>query len=254
MSKKYKRSSKKRKGSRPPARGGQRQAQYRPGRNSSFTSILRSWWWVGALVLALVIGVVLWYTVGPGKPAGEASPTPASSKSSSMPTDSADREGMYSEPPAMQIDPSKTYIATISTAKGDIVAQLDATAAPQTVNNFVFLARQGFYDGLTFHRVEPDFVIQGGDPTGTGGGGPGYTIPAEINLSHVEGAIAMARRGDEANPTRASSGSQFYITLAPTSFLDGAYTVFGHVTAGMDVVKSIAVGDVIQTIAITEGS
>ena len=244
MSKKHKRSSRKHKSFRPPASGRRRQAQYRSGRNPSFTSLLRSWWWVGALVLALVIGAVLWFTVGPGKPAG---------KSSSAPADPAGREGMYSEPPAMQIDPSKTYVATISTAKGDIVAQLDASAAPQTVNNFVFLARQGFYDGLTFHRVEPDFVIQGGDPTGTGGGGPGYTIPAEIKLPHVEGAIAMARQGDEANPTRASSGSQFYITLAPTSSLDGAYTVFGQVTAGMDVVKSIAVGDVIRTITIMEG-
>jgi len=170
-----------------------------------------------------------------------------------MPASPADRNDMYSQPPAMQIDPARTYVATISTAKGDIVVQLDAGAAPQTVNNFVFLARQGFYDGLTFHRVEPDFVIQGGDPTGTGAGGPGYTVPAEIQLTHVEGAIAMARRGDEANPTRASSGSQFYITLAPTSFLDGAYTVFGHVTEGMDVVKAIAIGDVIDKITITEG-
>jgi len=169
-----------------------------------------------------------------------------------MPTNPADRNDMYSQPPEMQIDPSKTYVATISTAKGDIVVQLDANAAPLTVNNFVFLARQGFYDNLTFHRVEPGFVIQGGDPTGTGGGGPGYTVPAEIQLPHVEGAIAMARRADEVNPTRASSGSQFYITLAPTPFLDGGYTAFGHVTEGMDVVKSIAVGDVIEKITITE--
>jgi peptidyl-prolyl cis-trans isomerase B (cyclophilin B) len=116
------------------------------------------------------------------------------------------------------------------------------------------LAQQGFYDGLTFHRVEPGFVIQGGDPAGTGGGGPGYTVPAEIELPHVEGAIAMARRGDEVNPARASSGSQFYVTLAPTPFLDGAYTAFGHVIEGMDVVRSIAVGDIIETITITAGS
>ena len=169
-----------------------------------------------------------------------------------MPTNSADRNNMYSAPPEMQIDPDKTYVATISTVKGDIVVQLDASAAPLTVNNFVFLAEQGFYDNLTFHRVEPGFVIQGGDPTGTGGGGPGYTVPAEIQLPHVEGAIAMARRGDEVNPTRASSGSQFYITLAPTPFLDGGYTAFGHVIEGMDVVLSIAIGDVIEKIAITE--
>jgi peptidyl-prolyl cis-trans isomerase B (cyclophilin B) len=159
---------------------------------------------------------------------------------------------MYSAPPSMQIDPQKSYVATISTQKGDIVVQLDAAAAPQTVNNFVFLSREGFYDGLKFHRVEPNFVIQGGDPLGNGTGGPGYTVPAEIELPHVEGAIAMARRGDQVNPTRASSGSQFYITLAPTPFLDGGYTAFGRVTEGMDVVKSIAIGDLIEAITISE--
>ncbi|OQY21485.1 MAG: peptidylprolyl isomerase [Chloroflexi bacterium] len=151
----------------------------------------------------------------------------------------------------MQIDPGKSYIATISTVKGDIVVQLDAAAAPQTVNNFVFLAQEGFYDGLTFHRVEPGFVIQGGDPLGSGVGGPGYTVPAEIKLPHLEGAIAMARKGDNVNPDRASSGSQFYITLAPTPFLDEGYTAFGQVSGGMDVVQSIAVGDVIEKVTIT---
>jgi len=169
-----------------------------------------------------------------------------------MPSNPADRSNMYSAPPAMQIDPTKSYAATISTAKGDIVVQLDAGAAPQTVNNFVFLAREGFYDGLTFHRVEPDFVIQGGDPLGNGSGGPGYTVPAEIQLPHPEGAIAMARKSDQVNPERASSGSQFYITLAPTPFLDGGYTAFGQVSEGMDVVQSIAVGDLIVKITIAE--
>jgi cyclophilin family peptidyl-prolyl cis-trans isomerase len=163
-----------------------------------------------------------------------------------------DRSMMYSAPPAMQIDPGKSYTATISTAKGDIVVQLDAGAAPQTVNNFAFLSREGFYDGLVFHRVEPGFVIQGGDPLGNGTGGPGYTVPAEIKLSHVEGAIAMARKGDQVNPMRASSGSQFYITLAPTPFLDSGYTAFGRVVEGMDVVKSIGIGDTIDRIAIAE--
>jgi cyclophilin family peptidyl-prolyl cis-trans isomerase len=163
-----------------------------------------------------------------------------------------DRSMMYSAPPEMQIDLGRTYKATISTDKGDIIVQLDAGTAPQTVNNLVFLSREGFYDGLTFHRVEPGFVIQGGDPLGSGRGGPGYTVPAEIKLPHVEGAIAMARQGDQVNPTRASSGSQFYITLAPTPFLDGGYTAFGQVIGGMDVVKSIAVGDFIDTITISE--
>jgi peptidyl-prolyl cis-trans isomerase B (cyclophilin B) len=157
---------------------------------------------------------------------------------------------MYSQPPDMQIDPTASYQATISTPKGDIVVDLDAEAAPQTVNNFVFLAREGFYDGLTFHRVEPNFVIQGGDPLAAGSGGPGYTVPAEIGLEHVKGAIAMARRGDQVNPERASSGSQFYITLAETPHLDGAYTVFGEVVEGMDVVEAIAVGDEIESITI----
>jgi protein-export membrane protein SecD len=160
---------------------------------------------------------------------------------------------MYGVPPPMQIDTTQTYTATISTPKGDIIVQLDAAAAPQTVNNFVFLSEQGFYSGLTFHRVEPGFVIQGGDPLGNGSGGPGYTIPAEIGLPHVRGAIAMARLPDDVNPTRASSGSQFYIALEALPGLDGQYTVFGRVIEGMDVVQSIAVGDVIERIAITTG-
>jgi peptidyl-prolyl cis-trans isomerase B (cyclophilin B) len=197
----------------------------------------KSWWWTSGIAAALLLSTVA-VGCGPSKPA--------------MPENPADRADMYSEPPEMQIDTSKTYVATISTAKGDIVVQLDASAAPLTVNNFVFLAKQGFYDKLTFHRVEPGFVIQGGDPTGTGGGGPGYKVQAEIQLPHVEGTIAMARQGDQVNPTRASSGSQFYITLAPTPFLDGGYTAFGHVIGGMEVVQSIAIGDVIEKITITE--
>ena len=200
-------------------------------------------WWSRAIAAALLLSAVA-LSCAPTKPATPTTPA--------MPTNPADRNDMYSEPPEMQIDPDKTYVATISTAKGDIVVQLDASAAPLTVNNFVFLARQGFYDTLTFHRVEPGFVIQGGDPAGTGGGGPGYTVPAEIQLPHIEGAIAMARRADQVNPTRASSGSQFYITLAPTPFLDEGYTAFGHVIEGMDVVQSIAIGDVIEKIIIKE--
>jgi len=163
----------------------------------------------------------------------------------------AQRANLFKAAPPMTIDAKRSYVATITTGKGVIVVALDASAAPQTVNNFVFLANQGFFDGLTFHRVAPGFVIQGGDPLGTGTGGPGYTVPAEIKLPHVEGAIAMARLGDQQNPQRVSSGSQFYITLAPTPQLDGAYTAFGKVTSGMDVVKKIAIGDVIQKIVIS---
>jgi cyclophilin family peptidyl-prolyl cis-trans isomerase len=178
--------------------------------------------------------------------------TQTTEEESSMPANPIERSDMYSAPPEMQIDVSRSYIATISTDKGDIVVQLDASAAPLHVNNFVFLSQEGFYDGLTFHRVEPGFVIQGGDPLGNGSGGPGYTVPAEIQLPHPKGAIAMARRADQVNPERASSGSQFYITLEATPFLDGAYTAFGQVTAGMDVVESIAIGDVIKSVTIVE--
>ena len=240
MSKKSKRTSKKRNPT-------GTKSQQKPASTASASR----WWWIGGLAVVLLVGAVaLGCAVGPGKESPASTTT--EKESTSMPTNPADRNNMYSAPPEMQIDPDKTYVATISTVKGDIVVQLDASAAPLTVNNFVFLAEQGFYDGLTFHRVEPGFVIQGGDPTGTGGGGPGYTVPAEIQLPHVEGAIAMARRGDEVNPTRASSGSQFYITLAPTPFLDEGYTAFGQVIEGMEVVQSIAVGDVIEKITITE--
>ena len=223
--------------------GRRKQLQAKSQQKRASTTPASLWWWIGGVAAVLILGgVAFWFTVGPGKPEPPGVTTPANP---------ADRVDMYSEPPEMQIDPDKTYIATISTAKGDIVVQLDATAAPLTVNNFVFLANQGFYDSLTFHRVEPGFVIQGGDPAGTGAGGPGYTVPAEIQLPHIEGAIAMARRPDEVNPDRASSGSQFYITLAPTPFLDGAYTAFGQVIEGMNVVQSIAIGDVIEKITIT---
>ena len=197
----------------------------------------KKWWRINAITAALLLSAVA-VGCGPSKPA--------------VPTNPADRADMYSEPPEMQIDSGKSYVATISTAKGDIVVQLDASAAPLTVNNFVYLARQGFYDKLTFHRVVPGFVAQGGDPTGTGAGGPGYKVPAEIQLTHVEGAIATARQSDQVNPARASSGSQCCIALEPLPQLDGGYTVFGHVVEGMDVVQSIAIGDVIEKITITE--
>lgn len=170
----------------------------------------------------------------------------------SMPANPVERDAMFDAPPPMVIDPAKSYRATIKTAKGDIVCELNAAQAPVTVNNFVYLAQAGFYNGLTFHRVVPGFVIQGGDPTGTGRGGPGYTIPAEIGLSHTKGALATARLSDQVNPDRASSGSQFYITLDKTSHLDGSYTVFGQCVEGMSVVESIAIGDVIQEILITQ--
>jgi cyclophilin family peptidyl-prolyl cis-trans isomerase len=183
-------------------------------------------------------------------------PTPASAAEA---TDSPSEERPYAAlgtdqrttigdtPPPLTIDTSKKYVATIKTSKGDIIVELDPQAAPQTVNNFVYLAQNGFYDGLTFHRVEPNFVIQGGDPLGTGTGGPGYNIPPEIKLPHVDGAIAMARQGGPAETTP-SSGSQFYITIGAQPNLDNQYTVFGTTIQGQDVVRQIAIGDVIERI------
>ncbi len=158
--------------------------------------------------------------------------------------------GKWSEPKTPNVDVNKKYSAVIKTSKGDIDVELYVKDAPLSVTNFVYLAKGGFYNGLTFHRVVPDFVVQGGDPTGTGSGGPGYTIPAEIKRKHIEGALAWARTGDEVNPQRRSSGSQFYITYKPTPFLDGAYTVFGQVTKGMDIVNKIQKGDTIKSIEI----
>lgn len=160
------------------------------------------------------------------------------------------KKAEFTEPTKPTVDASKAYTATITTAKGAITLALDAKAAPLGVTNFTQLADGGFYNGLTFHRVEPGFVVQGGDPSGNGSGGPGYTIPAEIGLKHGKGALAWARLGDQMNPQRRSSGSQFYITLAPTPFLDNQYSVFGQVTAGMDVVEKIARGEKIEKITV----
>ncbi|MGB8645717.1 MAG: peptidylprolyl isomerase [Anaerolineae bacterium] len=158
----------------------------------------------------------------------------------------------YNAAPAMQVDVKKTYRATIDTSKGQIVVDLFPKDAPQHVNNFVFLARDGFYNGLTFHRVVPGFVIQGGDPDGDGTGGPGYNVPPEVGGKHSKGALAMARRGGPARITP-SSGSQFYITLEAQPSLDNEYTVFGQATPdSMPVVQQIRVGDVIKTVTVEE--
>jgi len=165
-------------------------------------------------------------------------------------------EGMQFEAPADQaLDPAaKAYFATIETPHGPIVLELWPEVAPQHVNSFVFLSRQGFYDGLTFHRVEPEFVIQGGDPAGDGSGGPGYSLPGEFNadnpVPHRAGTLAMARTSDPD-----SAGSQFYIVTkdgaGPTG-LDGEYTVFGHVVSGMAAVHAMQAGDVMTSVSIEE--
>jgi cyclophilin family peptidyl-prolyl cis-trans isomerase len=142
----------------------------------------------------------------------------------------------YSSPPAMVIDPKKKYTATIVTPNGDIVIELFADKAPKTVNNFVFLAREGYYVGVSFHRVIKGFMAQGGDPTGTGRGGPGYQFADEFHpqLRHNgPGILSMANAGPGTN------GSQFFITFAATSHLDNRHTVFGKVIKGMDVVLKI---------------
>ena len=158
----------------------------------------------------------------------------------------------------MIIDPKKKYTATFKTEKGDFVAELFAAKAPKTVNNFVFLAREGFYDNTTFHRVIKGFMAQGGDPTGTGTGGPGYRFNDEFDpsLRHSgPGFLSMANAGKNTN------GSQFFITFEATPHLDGRHTVFGKIISGMDVVLSIperdpqrakAPGTRINTIEITE--
>lgn len=156
----------------------------------------------------------------------------------------------FNAPEKSSIEAGKKYTSTIRTEKGTIVCELFASDAPLSVTNFKYLADEGFYNGLTFHRVVPDFVIQGGDPTATGSGGPGYTIPAEIGKPHKAGALAWARTSDEVNPERRSSGSQFYITHKATPFLDGAYTVFGQTITGMEVVNEIEEGDKILEITV----
>jgi peptidyl-prolyl cis-trans isomerase B (cyclophilin B) len=218
--------------------------QQRKQAEAQAVSTRRRWWIGGGVaVMVVVVVVALWFTLGPGKSSGD----------------------VQSASPEVQIDPEKKYCATISTAKGDIILELFADKVPITVDNFVSLARDGFYDGVTFHRVIPDFMIQGGDPTGTGSGGPGYTFDDEFHpeLKHDRpGVLSMANSGANTN------GSQFFITHVSTPWLDAydedgnlkncadpnvsCHAVFGQVIEGMDVVLAIEVGDVIETITITE--
>jgi peptidyl-prolyl cis-trans isomerase B (cyclophilin B) len=147
----------------------------------------------------------------------------------------------------MQIDPSTAYRATIQTPRGAIVLDLHPEHAPMTVNNFVSLARDGFYDGLVFHRVIPNFMVQGGDPNGTGTGGPGYQFADETAgnpLTHERGVISMANAGPNTN------GSQFFITHDPQPHLNGRHTVFGTVAEGQDVVDAIRQGDAMESVTI----
>jgi cyclophilin family peptidyl-prolyl cis-trans isomerase len=270
---KSKRDQKKRLRTRAAAVSAQRQREAQSERDWTL------WLWVGGIAaVALVVGGILWFTVGPGRSTSPEPAAPAeesSTGSAPMPADPAERNNMYSAPPAMQIDPEKTYVATLETEKGDIVVELFAEQVPNTVNNFVFLAREGFYDNTTFHRVLEGFMAQAGDPTGTGAGGPGYRFADEFHpdLKHdLPGILSMANSGANTN------GSQFFITYLPTPWLDAydtsgnlkdcqqpgvsCHAVFGRVTEGMDVLESLTLrdssqnpsfpGDLIQTIRIEE--
>jgi peptidyl-prolyl cis-trans isomerase B (cyclophilin B) len=154
----------------------------------------------------------------------------------------------FSAPPTMAINPAHHYLVTMKTSKGDITLCLDPQLAPITVNNFVFLTRNGFYNGLTFHRVVADFVIQGGDPQGTGSGGPGYKFNDEpVKGEYTAGALAMANSGPNTN------GSQFFIcTVDDTAKLQKLYNLFGYVQTGMDVVLKIKQGDIMVTVTVQE--
>jgi cyclophilin family peptidyl-prolyl cis-trans isomerase len=203
--------------------------------------------WIAIGVILLAVVLVAWIAL-PKEPAGDAAgdAPPVTAK-------------QYDAPPPMTIDVDKQYFATIKMVKGgEFVIQLYPDKAPITVNNFVFLAREGYYDGTTFHRVLPDFMAQGGDPTGTGGGGPGYEFENENSdlTFDKEGVVAMANAGPDTN------GSQFFVTFGPQEYLNGGYTIFGQVIEGMDVVMNIRlrdpdqspdfVGDAIESITISE--
>jgi len=155
----------------------------------------------------------------------------------------------WNNPPDLTIDPAKTYLVTMETNRGTIELELYPEHAPVTVNNFVFLINEGFYDGVKFHRVINNFVIQGGDPTASGSGGPGYKFRDETlgnPLKHGTGYLSMANAGPNTN------GSQFFITHSPQPHLDGKHTVFGKVVDGMDVVNAIQQGDVMEKVTAKE--
>ena len=188
-----------------------------------------------------------------------ASPTPPPCAASAEAPDPP-KEKTYDMRPEMTIDKDKKYTATVKTVRGDFTIELRPDLAPETVNSFVFLAREGYFNGVTFHRVIPGFVAQGGDPTGTGSGGPGYSVPAEFSETPYErGTVGMARSQEPD-----SGGSQFFIAYSPQPGLDRLYTVFGKVSEGMEVVDcltprdpstnpNLPAGDAIISVEIKEG-
>ncbi len=192
-----------------------------------FTRVLSR---AASIVLMMVMVGLLGVACGgsPPEPAPQPPPPPAPAPSPES----------YSSPPAMMIDTSQQYTATIEMEKGNMVLELFAADVPVTVNNFVFLAREGFYDGSTFHRVIPGFMVQGGDPTGTGRGDAGYKFDDEFTAhKHEVGTLSMANSGANTN------GSQFFITFAPQPGLDGKHSVFGQLIEGMDVLNNLTPRD-----------
>ena len=195
-------------------------------------------------------------TVEPAAPTAAPAVAPtlplASISSSSQSADSAPVKQMvnaggvlipqYFNAPPVTIDPTAKYSATIRTSMGNLEVELFAERSPITVNNFIFLANDGFYDGIIFHRVIPNFMIQGGDPTGTGMGGPGYKFKDELAASLIfdePGKLAMANSGPNTN------GSQFFVTTVPTPHLNGGHTIFGRITQGQEVADAISLADTV---------
>ena len=186
-------------------------------------------------ILLRIAGVILVLVILSSVSCGGMAPSPpTASAPEPSPSALAPKPKTYSSPPPMIIDTSKRYTAIIETEKGNLVLELFVSDVPVTVNNFVFLANEGFYDGATFHRVIPGFMVQGGDPTGTGRGGPGYKFDDEFTVhTHVAGALSMANAGPNTN------GSQFFITYTSQHALDGKHTVFGRLIEGMDILKKL---------------
>jgi len=198
----------------------------RKNKQTKSPSGLNSIQWAGIAVIVIIVAVAVWYfVIQPAQKSAEgAAPTVQPLR--------------WAVAPPMTIDATKQYFADVKMAKGgEFKIQLYANKAPITVNSFVFLAQQGFYDGTTFHRVIDGFMAQGGDPTGTGSSGPGYQFAYEPNDLKFDkaGVVAMANTG----PATPTNGSQFFITFGPQPSLDGGYTIFGQVTSGMDVVNGL---------------
>jgi peptidylprolyl isomerase len=224
-------------------------SQSSPSRKSGPPPRQNPWPAILSALVVVAIFVMLGLVLASNRPvAGPAAAAPTAAGFEPVPTAGvaaadapASRADAYSAAPPMTIDPNKSYTATFTTPRGDFVVKLRPDLAPQTVNSFVFLARAGFFNGLTWHRVLPNFMAQGGDPTGTGTGGPGYTVPDEFTDKvkfDKPGLLAMANTGQ---PN--SGGSQFFVTTAPADYLDGKYTIFGEVEQGQEIVNAIPLRD-----------